>query len=120
MKINYTFRQCLFIFLICCSFKAYLQTDNNINIADFGAVKDSKKDTTYIKLARRIHRQFTQVSFIKPLPIEFALGKDMLATIDNYPSVTIRNRKPFDITNCPGKRLRGMCVWGKFGIDSNF
>ncbi len=72
-------------------------------------------DTLTVKSAKRINSQFTQVTFTKPLPKELVLGKDVLASIDNYPDVTIRN------CVIQKNRARGLLIGsrGKVVIENN-
>ncbi len=48
-------------------------------------------DTLMVKTVKRINKEYTQVEFTKLLPVGLVSGKDVMAAIDNYPDVTIRN-----------------------------
>lgn len=48
-------------------------------------------DTLVVKSVERINKEYTQVEFKKALPKGLVTGKDVLASIDSYPDVTIRN-----------------------------
>ncbi len=72
-------------------------------------------DTLVVKSVKRINEEFTEVTFIKPLPTALVLGKDVLASIDNYPEVTIRN------CIIQKNRARGLLIGsrGKVLIENN-
>lgn len=72
-------------------------------------------DTLIVKSVNRVNKEFTQVEFTKPLPAELIIGKDVLASIDNYPDVTIRN------CIIQKNRARGMLIGsrGKVVIENN-
>ncbi|RYY62380.1 MAG: right-handed parallel beta-helix repeat-containing protein [Chitinophagaceae bacterium] len=72
-------------------------------------------DTMKVKSVKRLNKQFTEITFDKPLPQEMVVGKDVLAAIGLYPDVTISNsviRK---------NRARGMLIGsrGKVIIERN-
>jgi len=72
-------------------------------------------DTVTVKNVNRINKEYTQVTFTKPLPAQLVIGKDVLAAIDNYPEVTIRN------CIIQKNRARGMLIGsrGKVLIENN-
>ena len=72
-------------------------------------------DTLTVKSAIRINKEYTQVEFIKPLPAQLVIGKDVLAGIDNYPDVIIRR------CLIQKNRARGMLIGsrGKVLIEDN-
>ena len=72
-------------------------------------------DTLVVKSVKKINSQFTQVTFQKPLPEALVLGKDVLASIDTYPDVTIRN------CVIQKNRARGLLIGsrGKVVIENN-
>ena len=72
-------------------------------------------DTLVVKSVKKINSQFTQVTFRKSLPGSLVLGKDVLASIDTYPDVTIRN------CVIQKNRARGLLIGsrGKVVIENN-
>jgi hypothetical protein len=72
-------------------------------------------DTLVVKSINKINSEFTQVTFTKTLPAALVLGKDVLASIDDYPNVTIRN------CVIQKNRARGLLIGsrGKVIIENN-